>query len=310
MAAMVGASPVRFGGVLQVLGGQLVDKSTDRVPKAASAGLRRGGCTNRQVRATPYCRAMPGINPPRTKLQRIGLARVRDIRLKVASDLRDMRADSGLSRRAVARHAGVSASTLRLVEESDQDPGIEVLARVAAVLGCQLDIRLRPGAGPLVRDHLQLAMLQALLAVLHPRWKASIEVAVHRPVRGVIDLVLDDLDQGTVIAAEAQSDIRRAEQQVRWANLKADALSEARALGEAALPVSRLLLLRSTQHTRAVVALAPDVFAAAYPTRAADAFAALTGAGEWRGASVVWCNVVGGVARILSTPPRAIAVGR
>ena len=149
------------------------------------------------------------------------------------------------------------------LEQGDHTPDIDVLARVAAVLGCQLDVRLRPGAGPLVRDHLQLAMLQALLTVLHPRWKVSLEVAVHRPVRGVIDLVLDDRDQGTVIAAEAQSDIRRAEQQVRWANLKADALAEARTLGEATPTVSRLLLLRSTQHTRAVVASAPDVFAAA-----------------------------------------------
>jgi transcriptional regulator with XRE-family HTH domain len=253
---------------------------------------------------------MPGINPPRTKLQRVGVARVRDIRLGLASDLLDMRADSGLSRRAVARYAGISASTLRHVEEGDQDPGIEVLARVAAILGCRLDVHLRPGAGPLVRDHLQLAMLQALLAIMHPRWKASLEVAVYRPVRGVIDLVLDEPGEGLAIAAEAHSDIRRAEQQLRWANGKADALSQTRAIDGGTSEVSRLLLLRAAEHTRSVVTMAPDVFAAAYPGRTSETFAALTGTHPWPGASLLWCSMVAGTARVLPAPPRGIAVGR
>jgi hypothetical protein len=65
-------------------------------------------------------------------------------------------------------------------------------------------------------------------------------MAVHRPIRGVIDLVLERADP-PIVACEAHSDLRRLEQQVRWARAKSDALAERRRV-----TVSRLLLLRAT----------------------------------------------------------------
>lgn len=221
-----------------------------------------------------------------------------------------MREDAGLSMRTLARHAGISVSAQHDLEMGSTDTRIEVMARVAAALGGRLDLRIQPGTGPLLRDHLQVAMLQALLAVLHPRWKRGLEVAVYRPVRGVIDLVLDDAGAGTVIACEAQSELRRAELQIRWANGKADALAAARAEAGIPHPVSRLLLLRSTPATRTTVALAPDVFAAAYPSRTAEALAALTGTARWPGPAVIWCDAAGGIATIRDAPPRGVTLGR
>ena len=131
-------------------------------------------------------------------------------------------------------------------------------------------------------------------------------------MRGVIDLVLDAIDEPRV-ACEAHSELRRLEQQVRWSHAKADALTNSDGWPAEATtpkPVGRLLLLRSTGRTRAVVALYSPLVAAAYPARTADAYAALTGSTPWRGDALLWCRVQDGRATILDRPPRGISVGR
>jgi len=180
-----------------------------------------------------------------------------------------------------------------------------------ACSGATFSFRLHPGAGPIIRDHLQVPMVEALLAVRHPRWRASPEVAVHRPVRGVIDLVLDDRVHGTMVATEAQSQLRRIEQLLRWSQAKADALALVRADARQEVDVSRLLLLRSTERTRAAVALAPQLLKAACPGRSVDALDALTSASApWPGASIIWVRIEVGHAELMEGPPRGITVGR
>jgi hypothetical protein len=112
-------------------------------------------------------------------------------------------------------------------------------------------------------------------------------------------------EQDPLVAVEAQSELRRLEQQIRWAHAKSEALAEARGR-----PASQLLLLRSTRSTRAAVAEHAATIRAAYPARAADAFAALTGIAPWPGAAVLWCDVEPGRARIRPIPPRGITAGR
>ncbi|MFN8630462.1 MAG: hypothetical protein U0838_09130 [Chloroflexota bacterium] len=128
-------------------------------------------------------------------------------------------------------------------------------------------------------------------------------------MRGVIDLVLHDQTHPVSIATEVHSLIQRAEQQVRWANEKADAL--------AGLPemdgrrICRLLVLRNTRANRDLVRSAPAVFRAAYPGRAADAYRALTDpTAEFPGAAILWAVVEAGRGRILDHPPRGVIVGR
>lgn len=67
-------------------------------------------------------------------------------------------------------------------------------------------------------------MIEALLGILDPRWHAALEVAVHRPVRGLIDAVLTDVQSCDVVACEAQSELRRLEQQLGWSQEKSTAL--------------------------------------------------------------------------------------
>ena len=174
---------------------------------------------------------MPGTRRAHTRIERLGSRRARDLRQHLSADVRRAREDAGLSQRAVARAAGVSSATLSALELGRHDPSTEVLARVGAALGLDLSVRFYSGTGPLVRDHLQAAMIEALLGTLHERWRPSPEVWVTRPVRGVIDLVLEPTNSDEpLLAVEAQSELRRLEQQLRWSGVKADALAQARGL--------------------------------------------------------------------------------
>ena len=255
------------------------------------------------------CDAMTRPHAPRTRLQRVAADAVRRARRGLATDLRTGREDAGLSLRRLAAAAGVSASTLRAIEQDDVEPSLQVLARLATVLGMSLSVRLYPGTGPLIRDHIQAAMIEALLEILHERWRPRPEVAVFRPVRGVIDLVLDATTE-PLVACEAQSDLRRIEQQVRWSRTKADALQERPRGRVGRQPDGRLtrrpapappLQLRERGLSWRSTA---ELLRAAYPARARDAYAALTGESPWPGDALLWCRVEDGQATVLDRPPR------
>lgn len=168
----------------------------------------------------------------------------------------------------------------------------------------QLSIRFYPGTGPIIRDHIQAAMIGALSDVLHERWQPTPEVRVHQPVRGVIDLVLE-APEPPLVSCEGHSQLRRLEQQVRWASAKSEALAQARGR-----PVSRLLLLHSSRRMRAVVAEYVSFLRAAFPASTASAYAALAGDSAWPGDAILWCDIRGSRATVLQHPPRGVALGR
>jgi transcriptional regulator with XRE-family HTH domain len=242
----------------------------------------------------------------RTTITRRGSARARRLRERVALDVRTAREDAGLSLRRLARAAGVSHATLASIERAAHDPTTEVLARVGEALGMDLAVRLYPGTGPHLRDHHQAAMLEALLRELHPRWRSAPEVWVTEPARGVIDLELTpDRGNEPLVAVEAESELRRLERQVRWAGAKARALADLRGR-----PTSRLLLLRCTRANRSAVAAHQETVASAYPAPIAATLAALRGEARWTGSALLWADTAAGRARIRSTPPRGITIGR
>jgi len=232
----------------------------------------------------------------------------RDLLRAIGDELRRLREDAGLSQAAVARAAGISPAWVSEIEAALADPSLEVLLRLGTVLGADLSLRYFPQTGPLIRDRLQLPMSEGLLSVLSPRWSAAPEVAVYRPVRGVIDLVLTDRDGPDTVATELQSQLRRVEQQIRWSQEKAGALG--------ALPeqerrrVGRLLVVRNTHAIREVMRAAEATMRAAYPARTQDAAAALTGTDPWPGAAIAWMNLDHGVATLLDGTPRGVRVGR
>lgn len=269
-------------------------RSSDQVERKSNAG------------AACHGRGMSRIGQPRTRIERAGADRARALRRRIANDIRQAREDAGLSLRRVAASAGVSHATLSALERDTHDPTLEVLARVGSALGLDLSLRLFPGTGPRIRDHVQAAMVEALLRALGPGWRATPEVWVSQPVRGVIDVLLEshDVDE-PLVSTEAHSELRRLEHQLRWAGAKSEALAAARGCS-----VSRLLLLRDTRRTRAVVAEHAATVGAAYPASSADALEALADGRGWPGDTLLWVDVWSGGVRLRQSPPRGITVGR
>ena len=229
-----------------------------------------------------------------------------------------LREDAGLARAAVARAAHVAPATVGRIEDAAVDPGLETLVRVAAVLGCEVSLRLYPAGRPL-RDRFQAPMLEALLQASDPAWERRLEVPVVGTVRGVIDLVLLHPSRRLLIAVEVHSEVRRVEEVLRRSADKAAALRSRPPALAGADPdaeiidasVSRLLLLRSTRATRATVQDLALTFAAAYPARTADAVTALRDAGvPWPGSAIVWVDLHGRRVHVMGGPPRNVTVGR
>ncbi len=214
--------------------------------------------------------------------------------------------------RELARVSRVSPSFVSEIEAGDTPCSMETLNRLSIALGADLSVRLYPNTGPAIRDRHQARMVEGLLRALHPRWKASLEVAVHRPARGVIDVVLHDAAADVVVCVESESDLRRVEQQLRWSQDKAESLSSSSlwptlSLG-AETAVSRLLLLRSTERTRRIVRDYRHIFEVAYPADPSDVRAALlSGDAPWPGPGLVWMTVDGPGARLLMRRPPGFA---
>lgn len=154
-------------------------------------------------------------------------------------------------------------------------------------------------------------MIEALCRRLDPTWTTHVEVPVIRPARGVIDLVLERRCEGLLVAAEAYSELRRLEQQLRWSADKALSLGSSTLVGPGPMAdISRLLILRSTESTRALARQFEATFRAAYPARASDAVGALIDGRAWPGPGVVWIRIDGDDVRLLDGPPRGVSLGR
>ena len=206
----------------------------------------------------------------RTRLQINADRAANAAQLAIGAELRRMREDAGLTKVAVARAAGIDPTYLGYIEAGEREASLAVISRVSAVLGADLSVRVYPNSGPRLRDRHQIRMIEAFLTMLPASWDRHLEVPVYRPVRGVIDVVIAHLPSGRIVSVEAQSDLRRFEQQLRWAAEKADALPSsavwpAMAPANGVATVSRVLLLRSTHETRQLARTHAAIFTAAYP---------------------------------------------
>ncbi|HEX9550180.1 MAG TPA: helix-turn-helix transcriptional regulator [Candidatus Limnocylindrales bacterium] len=241
-----------------------------------------------------------------TSIHREAARQARRIWTHAGEDVRRLRLDANVSGPELSRAVGIDPAHLWRIEAGLAHPSLEVLVAIGVALGADLGVRYFAGAGPRIHDRFQAPMLEKVVSELHPRWRPQLEVVVTRPARGVIDLVLHDTVTETVVASELHSDLRRIEQQLRWANEKADGL--ATLLDR---PISRLLILRSTVRTRELARQYEGLLRIAYPARCADAVDALiTGAAPWPGPSIVWVHLHGSTATLMRHPPRRVHLGR
>jgi transcriptional regulator with XRE-family HTH domain len=235
-------------------------------------------------------------------------------RLRIGEEIRRLRLEAGLSLTSLAAVVGVHRSHVARIEAGTAHASVVVLTSIGVALGADLGLRLFPGTGPRLMDRFQAAMIEGLLGALHPRWTARLEVAITRPARGVIDVGLLDALTPVAIAAEAQSELRRLEQQVRWSSEKAGGFEELlrrESGGRPVRSVSRLLVLRSTTATRDVARTFRRTLSSAYPARCRDVHAALTTSGApWPGAGIVWMAIDGSGVRLHPLPPRGVDLGR
>jgi hypothetical protein len=163
-----------------------------------------------------------------------------------------------------------------------------------------------------LRDPIQAAIVEELLRVAHPRWKRFAEVPVYRPARGRVDAVLYSPVSAIVVVTEVHSQVRRLEQQLGWAKLKAESLPSAEFWRrvDREPEVSQLLVLRSTRANRELAAQFAETRRVAYPAPTSAAYEAVVGEGAWPGAGLMWAAVDGDRTRILERPPRGVTVGR
>lgn len=250
-----------------------------------------------------------------TRLQREARFNEVETRRAIGKALKNLRLDAGLTMAAVAGAAGIDPTFLGRIERGERPASLGVLTAVAVVLGADLSLKAYPNTGPRIHDRFQAPMVEAFMRRLHQRWMPDPEVLVHRPARGVIDLVLVDRPDAFVVAAEFQSEVRRLEQQIRWHREKEASLPSADLwpllASEGTPPTSRLLVLRSTRTTRELANRFEATLGAGYPARAAAVVAALTTRdAPWPGAGIAWMRVTGGRAELLDSAPRGVRLGR
>ena len=219
--------------------------------------------------------------------------------------------DAGISLRRLAVAADIDAGYLTQIVAGTRQPSVAVLVALATALGANLSVRAFPTTGPNIHDRLQAPIAEELMRIAHPSWGRSVEVAVHRPARGFIDVVFHR--PGDLVATEVQTRLDRLEQTIRWSTDKAGALPSSDLWPPTAdVPmIHRLLVLRSTAATREIARRFESTLRAAYPARTDDVFAALTEADRpWPGAGILWVDLRGDAVRILDRPPRGVSLGR
>lgn len=243
--------------------------------------------------------------PRRTTRTAIG-RRSRTLRIRIGAEVKNLREDAGLSIRRLAAAAGIDDGYLSQVERGIREPSLTVLVAVATALGGEASVRLYSGTGPRLRDPIQARIVEEVLRIADPRWQGYVEVPVHRPARGVIDVVLRQRDEAVFLAIEVHSELRRLEQQIRWATEKAESLPSADLWPRDGLltpAIHRVLILRRTRTNRELADRFMAILRTAYPSPAVEAYQALIGAGSpWPGSTFLWARVEGDVARLSDRP--------
>jgi transcriptional regulator with XRE-family HTH domain len=165
---------------------------------------------------------------------------------RIGEELRVARMTSGMSTRQVAAPAGIShTQVLRIERGLAPHVDIAVLARLAAVVGCELSMGIHPVGAP-VRDKAHLALLGRFAARLHRSivWRTEVPMPIPGDLRSADGVVATE-DFGAIVEAESRlDDVQAAERRVR---------SKQRDLG---LPRA-ILLVADTRHNRRVIDQVP-----------------------------------------------------
>jgi DNA-binding XRE family transcriptional regulator len=191
-----------------------------------------------------------------------GARRGRYLRTRAVAELIQARIAGAVSQRELARQVRVSHTKIRRVEAGESDLSLELAARIAAVLGLELNVTVHPDGEP-VRDKAHLALLERFRRRLPPgvRWRTEVAIPISGDRRSA-DAVID----GPGLAAIVEAETRIGDVQ---------ALERAIAGKQRDLDVGRAILLAAdTRHNRQVIAHVPEL-ARRFPIRTRACLAAL-----------------------------------
>ena len=221
---------------------------------------------------------------------------------RFGEEFRLIRLRAGVSQAAVARAIGVDRASICRIEAGDPTVSDRIRARAAAVLGADLRLGIYPDAAPLIHDAAHARIVEALVRMRHPSWRARVEAPVPGPGRRSTDL---RLDRGAeTVLFEVETRVHALEAIIRECHEKRSAVAadgasvgnEATA-GDAdpvagtthARRVYAMLVLPPTRHHRSLAAAHPGTIKASFPASTADIRRALSSADvPWPGDGIVW----------------------
>jgi transcriptional regulator with XRE-family HTH domain len=177
-----------------------------------------------------------------------GIRRAAYLLRRIGEDLRRARTAAGLSARLVAATAGISHGHLRQIERGlARHVEVDVLARIASVVGMELNLSAFPVASPL-RDRAHLALLERLRARLHASWRWLSEVVMPIPGdRRSADATIENEQCDAMIECETHLDDIQA--------LEREISAKARDLGCRRV----IVLVLDSRHNRAVIRSTPEL---------------------------------------------------
>lgn len=174
--------------------------------------------------------------------------RSRGLLARVGHELYGARSAAALSSRHVGGLAGISHTQLLRIERGvAPHVDIGVLARVAAVVGCELSLGVHP-VGPPVRDAAHLALLGRLRAAVPStvRWTSEVAVPLPGDRRSADATLVGPLLRAMVEAETRLGDVQATERRIS---------AKARDLGFDRV----VLLVLDSRHNREVIRLTPEL---------------------------------------------------
>ena len=223
---------------------------------------------------------------------------------RFGEEFRLLRLRTGASQAALARAVGVDRATICRIEAGNPTIAVRTRSRAAAVLGAGFRLGLYPDAAPLIHDAAHARIVEALLRLRHPSWRARVE----SPVPGIggrsTDLRLDRGD--TTVLFEVETHVHALEAIIREGEKKRSAVAADAALAaDAAVAphaapgrkIYSILVMPPTRHHRSLVNAHPGTIQVAFPASTVDIRRALTSADvPWPGDGILWLGAGGGEA--------------
>lgn len=186
---------------------------------------------------------------------------------RLAAELRTARARLGISRRELARRAGVARATIARIDDADPSMQVDTLAAVLAAANLDMVLQAYEGGGSSLRDTGQMEIAEVIRVPASSNWRPVTEVAAG-PFGRSADLVLYGAQE--VIHVEIERGAADFQAQERSAKRKREAL----AAGEAR-PVRLVLAIEDTRRNREVMGPHEALVRSQYPASSREIMAAL-----------------------------------